>query len=94
MVYLNLDDDGYLLSVSKTKTSGPRVKSLGDADLSGYRIGAYKWDGETLVFNEDKLAEIEAAESVASEYQEPSQLDRIEAQVVYTAMITDTLLED
>ena len=38
-------------------------------------------------YTEEELAEIEAL------INEPTQLDRIEAQVTYTAMMTDTLLE-
>lgn len=60
MFYLNLDETGYLLSVSKTKSSGPSVDSLDGFDLSGYRINAYRWDGSTLVLDETRLAEVEA----------------------------------
>lgn len=40
-----------------------------------------------VLFTEEELAEIEA------ERNKPSQLDILEAQVTYTAMMTDTLLE-
>ena len=40
------------------------------------------WDGN-IYFEDDGVEETE----------EPSQLDKIEAQVAYTAMMTDTLLE-
>ena len=35
-----------------------------------------------------------AIEDIPDEPQEPTQLDRVEAQVAYTAMMTDTLLEE
>ena len=47
----------------------------------------YRYDGANLVFDENKAKEISNAPSA------PTQLDAIEAQVAYTAMITGTLLE-
>lgn len=42
----------------------------------------------------DMTAEEEARVSSLVTEEEPSQLDMIEAQVLYTAMMTDTLIED
>ena len=58
--YLNLDKDGYLLSISSTNTGGPSVITLEGLDLSGHRLGAHRWDGSGLVLDEDKLAQMEA----------------------------------
>ena len=55
-----------------------------------------KWDFDTLVWVEGATAEEIAAwetEHPAPEVPPPSQLDSIEAQSTYTAMMTDTLLE-
>lgn len=94
MFYLNLDDNGYLLSISKIKTNVPSVESLDGLDLSGYRINAHRWTGSELVFDEERYAEIETEIQAAAEAASaPTQLDRIEAQATYTAMMTDTLLE-
>ena len=65
MLYLKLDKDGYLLSVSRKPTAGPAVESLEDFDLSGHRIEAHRWDGEQLVLDEDKLATLEAEDAAA-----------------------------
>lgn len=87
--YLNLDEDGYLLSIS-TVGEGISIASLDGLDLSGERINAYRWDGEKLTFDEERWASVSGH---AEEPETPTQADRIEAQVYYTAMMTDTLLE-
>lgn len=79
---LNLDKDGRILSVTYDKFAPkeqPRVGTLPDGDATEYK---YK-DGEYIY---DPLPKPEETE-------EPSQLDVLEAQVIYTAMMTDTLLE-
>ena len=79
---LNLEDDGRVLSATYEQYAPEDtvlVDSIPDGDLHEYRYV----DGE---FVHDPLPAEEAVE-------EPSQVDRIEAQVVYTAMMTDTLLE-
>lgn len=88
--YLNLDSEGWLLSVS-TIGSGTYITSLDEFDLSGYRISAHRWNGTTLVFDEEKYAELEEEYTVQPQ---PTALDRLSAQVYYTAMMTDTLLEE
>ena len=77
--YLNLDPDGYVLSVSKTNTGGPVVKKLDGLDLSGRRIEAHRWDGKKLILDEEKLAQIEAEDTPEPEVpgDKPSQEDRI-----------------
>lgn len=60
MIYLNVDEKGYLLSVA---TIGGGIEAnidLTEYDLTGNRIRAHKWDGEILVFDADRYAEIEA----------------------------------
>lgn len=98
--HLTLDNDGYLLSVSKYTTSAETVSSVDDFDFSGYRINAYRWNGATLVFDSAKFEEI-MNRANAMESQKAATADaialateRLEAQVTYTAMMTDTLLEE
>ena len=56
------------------------------------RIPLYKYEnGEVVKRTEDEIGADIAALPVPEET--PSQIDQIEAQVVYTAMMTDTLLE-
>lgn len=64
--YLNLDPEGYVLSVSKTNTGGPAVEDLEGFDLSGCRIGAHRFDGAQLILDEEKLAQLEAEEETAA----------------------------
>lgn len=66
MVYLDIDEGGYLRSVfsrqiseDEPELSLPHLDSLDGLDLSGRRIFAYYWDGEKLVLDEDKLSELE-----------------------------------
>ena len=53
-------------------------------------IPRYKYEGGACVLRSD--AEMAADRDVLPEPQ-PSQLDRVEAQVTYTAMMTDTMME-
>ena len=54
-------------------------------------ISRYRWDGSAAVLRTEE--ELEADRANIPE-PAPTQLDRIEAQVTYTAMATDTLLEE
>lgn len=82
MYALNLAKDGRILSATYEKYAPDGavfVDSLPDGDISDYRYV----DGKYI---QDPLPKVE--ENTA-----PTQLDRIEAQITYTAMMTDTLLE-
>ena len=61
-IYLNLDAEGYVLSVSKMNTGGPMVEILEGLDLAGVRLGAYRWDGARLVLDEARLETLTAAQ--------------------------------
>lgn len=83
MFALNLSDDGRVLSATLPKYARPgaiTVVTLPDGDISDHRY----IDGEYVY---DPLPEEETTTA-------PTQLDRIEAQTMYTALMTDTLLED
>ena len=57
-------------------------------------IGAYRYkyvDGTVGEISDEEISEQENL--IIAKIAEPSQLDRIEAQITYTAMMTDTLLE-
>lgn len=96
--FLKIGDDGYLLGVYSLpdgvtqRENPPFVETLDGLNLEGYRIKAHRWDGEKLVLDEDRLAELEAEEA-AKKVSAISPVDRMEAQVYYTAMMTDTLME-
>lgn len=79
---LNLADDGRILSVTYDEYAPsyqPRVTELPESDVTDY-----KYVGGEFVYDPLPKAETEVV---------PTQLDMIEAQVTYTAMMTDTLLE-
>jgi hypothetical protein len=79
---LNLAEDGRILSVTYEKYAPKNsvlVAELPDGNVADYRYVNGK-------FVHDPLPIVEVEET-------PSQLDIIEAQVTYTAMMTDTLLE-
>ncbi|MBE7039155.1 MAG: hypothetical protein E7398_00320 [Ruminococcaceae bacterium] len=61
MIYfLNLDNDNYLLSVATIGQGTKAEIDLTEYDLTGNRIRAHKWENGTLIFDEERLAEIEA----------------------------------
>lgn len=79
---LNLADNGRILSATYEEYAVegmPIVNELPEGDISEYLYV----DGQYI---HDPLPEPEVDE-------QPSQLDLIEAQITYTAMMTDTLLE-
>ena len=81
MVVLNLGQDGRILSAAfrnDGSCGAVAVAELPEGDITQYRY-------EEGVFVYDPLPQ--------QDQKIPTQLDRIEAQLVYTAMMTDTLLE-
>lgn len=79
---LNLASDGRVLSVTFDKyasTGSTIVEDIPDGNISDFRY-------VNNIFIYDPVV-------VVTEKEEPSQLDIIEAQITYTAMMTGTLLE-
>lgn len=79
---LNLAEDGRILSATYEEfapADAPLVDELPEGNIADYRYvdGAYVHDPIPV----EPVVEV------------PTQLDMIEAQVTYTAMMTDTLLE-
>lgn len=84
MYALNLNDDNRILSACVVLPNGnydgmPKVETLPEGDITDYIYsdGAYAYDPLP-----------EPPEPTP----EPTEFDRLEAQVTYTAMMTDTLL--
>lgn len=67
MMYLNLDENNYLLSVASVGVGVEANIDLTEYDLTGDRIRAHKWNGEKLVFDADRYAEIEAEKAEQKE---------------------------
>ena len=57
------------------------------------RIPLYQWDGQRVVRRSDEEVEADRQRFLAERTAKPSASERLEAQVTYTAMMTDTLLE-
>ena len=79
---LNLAEDGRILSVTFEKfapANAVLVEKLPENNVTDYRIveGSYLYDP----ISESRMEE------------KPDRLDAVEAQLIYTAMMTDTLLE-
>ena len=88
-VYLNIDNDGYLLSVAKIGGGIEAEIDLDKYDLSGDRINAHKWGNNTLTFDADKYAEIEAEKAAAETLQEqPTAFEQLRADIDYIAIMT------
>lgn len=94
MIYLDIDDRGYLRSVftrqiaeDEPELSLPHLDSLDGLDLSGNRIFAYYWDGEKLVLDENRLAELEE-----EQHQEDTRHERIIRKESARAEVTDAIL--
>ena len=80
---LNLADDNRILSATYEKyvsEDAVLVDAIPDGNIADYRYVDGKYAHDPLPKHEETEAE-------------PTQLDLIEAQVAYTAMMTDTLLE-
>lgn len=71
--YLNLDKNNYLLSVATVGGGIEADIDLASFDLTGNRIRAHKWDGENLVFDAERLAEIEAEKEEQKPEQKPTE---------------------
>lgn len=59
MYYLNLDEDNYLLSIAEVGGGIKADINLTDYDFSGVRINAYKWENNSLTFDEERFETLE-----------------------------------
>jgi hypothetical protein len=89
MIYLNIDENNYLLSVA-TVGGGIEVDiDLAGYDLSGDRIRAHKWENNTLIFDADRYAEIEEEMQIQEENETtPTEIEQLRADVDYLAIMT------
>ena len=62
--YLNLDDEGYVLSINTVDLGQdePSVETIDGLNLSGLRIRAHRFEGGALVFDEARYAKLLAEE--------------------------------
>lgn len=91
MIYLNIDENNYLLSIAKVGGGIEAEIDLTEYDLTGDRINAHKWENDTLIFDADKYAEIQAkkeAEQEQAQSTEPTEIEQLRADVDYIAIMT------
>lgn len=86
---ITTDKDKFVKSISHTGTSED-IFELNLNKLNLNYLGCYKVVKNGLVFDMDKYDEVKKAEE--DEKKKPSELEKLEAQCLYTAMMTDTLL--
>lgn len=79
---LNLAEDGRILSAAYAEA--PLLDVAIVDELPEGNVADYRFVNGELIHDPLPVAEVE---------EQPTQLDRIEAQVTYTALMTDTLLE-
>lgn len=60
MMYLNLDENNYLLSVASVGAGVKAEIDLAGYDLAGAKIRAHKWENDALVFDAERWEEIKA----------------------------------
>ena len=89
MFYLNINEEGYLLSVSSTPIGGPSVESLEGLDLLGCRINAHRWDGKKLALDEERL---DALMKEQAEEEATSPIEQLRADVDFIAAMTGVSL--
>lgn len=63
------------------------------AERHNSNIHLYDEDQRVIILDDPVITEVVDGEIVIIEAEEPTQLDRIESQVTYTAIMTDTLQE-
>lgn len=81
---LNLDGDNRILSIFELLPERNYIDIITVDNLPDGDFNNYLYINNEYVYDELPVAELEVI---------PTQLDMIEAQVTYTAMMTDTLLE-
>ena len=90
--YLTVDKDNYLLSIASVGIGIEADINLDDYDLSGYRINAHKWDGKTLMLDEERLAEIDAGRKNEEEpiiNTELINIEQLRADIDYLAIMAE-----
>lgn len=77
-------------------TTGANIYKCATAEKHADGVHLLDEHGELIVIlaSPEDIRSVEGGEIVTVEMPKPTQADRIEAQVTYTAMITDTLLPE
>ena len=86
---ISIDENGYVNGFSVVSEDGDFVGQMSDYPDAGE--GWYRFENGTFAIDQAKKDEIIAERE--AENNKPTQLDIIEAQVTYTALMTDTLID-
>lgn len=86
---IGITDDGYIGSIGTGKGASQEIANFDEIDLA--YLSAYKLVGNIAVLDEAKRQEL-ISEEEAREL-EPTWQERMEAQMLYTALMTETLVE-
>ena len=65
--FINIDENNYLLSIASVGGGIEADIDLTEYDLTGDRIRAHKWENDTLIFDAERYAEIEAEKEAQKE---------------------------
>lgn len=84
------DENNYLLGFEHTNTTADTIE-LEPTKMDLYHINCYKLVGSNVILDSEKLAEV--IEEEKKKAAEPTEIEVISAQVLYTAVMTDTLIE-
>lgn len=84
---LIVDNEGYVISMTLNKNGNYILNPL---RMNLQRLDCYKLVDNVLIFDDEKLAKLVAEEE--EEAKLPTWQEEIEAQVLYTALVTDSLV--
>lgn len=85
-----VDENDYLTGFEHTNTSADTME-LEPTTMDLQHLNCYKLVGSVVILDSEKLAEV--IEEEKRKAAEPTELEVISAQVLYTAVMTDTLIE-
>lgn len=84
---LIVDSEGYVISMTLNKNGNYILNPL---CMNLQKLDCYKLVDNVLIFDEEKLAKLIAEEE--EEAKLPTWREEMEAQVLYTALVTDSLV--
>ncbi len=94
-MYVSVDDAGRINGTNPNDMSGNTgwysiSNTIGDNITEEHGVPIYKYSNGKAV----KRTKAEIAADIPDDTPQPTEADKLEAQVLYTALMTDTLLED
>lgn len=87
---INLDENNYLTGFMHMANEED-VYELNPSEMNLEYLNCYKLVNDEVIFDKEEYQR--TLEEQEAEKQKPTQLETIEAQILYTALMTDTILE-